>query len=321
MTSRTHEKVLIMEEAKFPVTKNVNSVSLEKGEEERSDKMEETLDNTVKPTETEMGMSVKEAEWNNETKNKPIEKAEKEEVVEVLNSWPVEYYLKHMINEKLIEGLVDNIRFNDSLSGARARKKKGKTYNVLPRGHVYEVILKKKITKKEDIGGNIEIPCSIGGLKHVNALVDQGSDVNVMPYSTYMKLTNERPVEKEIRPSLASHSYRYPLGIAGDVLVEIAEHVYPVEFVILDIKEDENRPFILRTPFLTTAKVVIKFDKGTITLRSGKCKTGFHRIHESPGTIERGVKNNIKPIAPTMTVNRLVLEWKERIRLHQKREI
>ncbi|GKF91698.1 hypothetical protein Tco_0275399 [Tanacetum coccineum] len=124
-TSKTPEKVLIREEAKFPVTKNVNYISLAKGEEERSDKTDETLDNTVKPTETEMGMSVKEAEWNNETKNKPIEKAEKEEVVEVLNSRLVEYYLKHVINEKLIEGLVDNNRFNDSLSRARDGKHRG----------------------------------------------------------------------------------------------------------------------------------------------------------------------------------------------------
>ncbi|GKE97085.1 reverse transcriptase domain-containing protein [Tanacetum coccineum] len=114
-----------------------------------------------------------------------------------------------------------------------------------------------------------------------------------MPYSTYMKLTDERPAETEIRLSLASHSYIYPLGIAEDVLVEIAKHVYPVDFVILDIKEDEKRPFILGTPFLTTAKAVIKFDKGTITLSSGKSKISFHRISKSPGTIERGVKNNI----------------------------
>ncbi|GKF79552.1 reverse transcriptase domain-containing protein [Tanacetum coccineum] len=99
-----------------------------------------------------------------------------------------------------------------------------------------------------------------------------------------MKLTNERPAETEIRLSLASHSYIYPLGIAEDVLVEIAKHVYPVDFVILDIKEDEKRAFILGTPFLTTAKAVIMFDKGTITLR-------------------------------------LVLEWEERIRLHQEKEI
>ncbi|GJQ99402.1 zinc finger, CCHC-type containing protein [Tanacetum coccineum] len=133
--------------------------------------------------------------------------------------------------------------FNDS--GAQVSKVKGKTYNVSPKGPVYDAILKKKITKKEDIGGNFEIPCSIEGLKHVNALVDQGFDVNVMPYSTYIKLTDERPAETNIRLSLASHSYIYPLGIVEDVLVDVAEHVYPVDFVILDIKEDEKRPFIL----------------------------------------------------------------------------
>ncbi|GJR13425.1 reverse transcriptase domain-containing protein [Tanacetum coccineum] len=129
-----------------------------------------------------------------------------------------------------------------------------------------------------------------------------------MPYSTYMKLTNERPAETDIRLSLASHSYIYPLGIAEDVLVEVAEHVYHVDFVILDIKENEKRPFILGTPFLTTAKAAINFDKGTITLRSGKSKISFHRIPDSPCITEKGVKNDIEPIAPTMTVNRLVLE-------------
>ncbi|GJZ52546.1 reverse transcriptase domain-containing protein [Tanacetum coccineum] len=95
----------------------------------------------------------------------------------------------------------------------------------------------------------------------------------------------------------------------------------PVDFVILDIKEDEKRPFILGTPFLTTAKAVIKFDKGTITLRSGKIKISFHRIPKSLCKIKRGVKNDIDPIAPTMTVNRLVLEWKEKIKLHLEKEM
>ncbi|GKE72242.1 hypothetical protein Tco_1534283 [Tanacetum coccineum] len=51
-TSRTPEKVLIREEAKFPVIKNVNSISLTKWEEERSNKTEVTPDNTEKPSET-----------------------------------------------------------------------------------------------------------------------------------------------------------------------------------------------------------------------------------------------------------------------------
>ncbi|GKD63436.1 zinc finger, CCHC-type containing protein [Tanacetum coccineum] len=241
-------------------------------------------------------MPVKEAEKEDESENEPNKKARKEETT-------------------------DNHRFNDSVSRARVRKIKGKTYNLSPRGSVYEAILRKKITRKEDTGGNFKIPCNIAGLKHMNALVDQGSDVNFMPLSTYMKRTDERPAETYIRLSLASHSYIYPLGIVEGILVEVAEHVYPMDFVILDVNEYKKRPFILGTPFLTTANAVIKFDKGTITLRSRKSKISFRRIPESLCKIERGVKNDIEPIAPTMTVNRLVLEWKERIKLHMEREM
>ncbi|GJR61581.1 MAK10-like protein [Tanacetum coccineum] len=109
--------------------------------------------------------------------------------------------------------------------------------------------------------------------------------------------------------------------IAEDILVEVAEHVYLLDFMIFYIKENKKRPFILGTPFLTTAKAAIKFDKGTITLRSGKSKISFHRIPDSPYMTEKGVKNDIKPIAPTMTVNRLVLEWEEKIKLHLEREM
>ncbi|GKF25529.1 hypothetical protein Tco_0081423, partial [Tanacetum coccineum] len=69
------------------------------------------------------------------------------------------------------------------------------------------------------------------------------------------------------------------------------------------------------------AEVVIKFDKGTITLRSGKSKISFHRIPESLGKDEKWIKNDIEPIAPTMIVNRLVSEWEERIKLHQEKEM
>ncbi|GKC83286.1 hypothetical protein Tco_1139003, partial [Tanacetum coccineum] len=135
--------------------------------------MKVTPDNTEKPTTTEEEMPVMEAETNNGAKNgaeyKSIKTPENEETVE-----------------------------------APVGKKKGKEYKVLPGGPVYDAILKKKITKKEDIGGNFKIPYSVRDLKHVNALVYQGFDVNIMPYSTYMKLTNERPAETDIRLWLAS---------------------------------------------------------------------------------------------------------------------
>nr|GEU84888.1 hypothetical protein [Tanacetum cinerariifolium] len=159
---------------------------------------------------------------------------------------------------------------------------------------------KNEPIKKAEREEAMEAPNSqpVGGLKHMTALVDQGSDINIMPLSTYMKLTKERPAEMDIRLSLASHSYIYPLGIAYDVLVDVVGNT------ILD-----------------EAKVVIKFDKGTITLRSGKSKISVYRIPESLSNIEKGIKNDIEPVAPTMTMNRLVLEWEERIKLHQEKEM
>ncbi|GKF76196.1 hypothetical protein Tco_0225640, partial [Tanacetum coccineum] len=85
-TSRTPKKVLIREESKFLVTKNVNSISLTKGEEERSDKKEVTPDNTERPTKTEAEMPVKKAETKNGAKNgagnKSIKTPENEEAVD-----------------------------------------------------------------------------------------------------------------------------------------------------------------------------------------------------------------------------------------------
>nr|GEW44382.1 MAK10-like protein [Tanacetum cinerariifolium] len=66
-TSLTSKKVLIREEAKFLVTKNVNSISLARGEEERSDKIDIAIGNNIeKPTRTKIRMQVKEAEKKNE---------------------------------------------------------------------------------------------------------------------------------------------------------------------------------------------------------------------------------------------------------------
>ncbi|GJV57478.1 hypothetical protein Tco_1458483 [Tanacetum coccineum] len=65
-------------------------------------------------------------EAENRIKNKPVKSAkmkltqiEEEELVETPSSRPVGYYLKHKINKKLVEGLTENQRFNDSLSATR----------------------------------------------------------------------------------------------------------------------------------------------------------------------------------------------------------
>ncbi|GJU62896.1 hypothetical protein Tco_1244731 [Tanacetum coccineum] len=129
--SRTHdEKVLIREEAKFPVTKNVNSNSPARNEEEENNKTDKTPDNTKMPIEMEMPLRKAEAvnRAENGAENKSIKTPENDEAVEAPGSQPVAYYLKHKINEKLTKGLVKNNRFNNSLSGTEVWNEMGKAY-------------------------------------------------------------------------------------------------------------------------------------------------------------------------------------------------
>nr|GEY94494.1 hypothetical protein [Tanacetum cinerariifolium] len=50
------------------------------------------------------------------------------------SSQPIVYYLKYEINEKIIEGLVYNYKYNNSLLATRLGKMDHETYNSLPAG-------------------------------------------------------------------------------------------------------------------------------------------------------------------------------------------
>ncbi|GJW90323.1 MAK10-like protein [Tanacetum coccineum] len=244
----------------------------------------------------------------------------KKEMEDETNDEPIRNIEEEIKGDK-IEDQVEMPRYNDSLLATHLGKIDYETYISLPLGPIYDTILKKKITKKEDMGGYFVIPCNIGGLKYMDALGDQGSDVNVMHLSIYNRLTSEKPVGTNIRLSIAIHSYIFPLGIAEDVLVEIAGYIYPIDFMILDVKEDKKKPFILGTPFLTTAKSKIRLNTGTITLKSGKNKINFFKTPGSFCRVKEGTENGIDPTTPNTTVSRLILEWEEIIKLHQEKEM
>ncbi|GKB46367.1 hypothetical protein Tco_0897120 [Tanacetum coccineum] len=74
----TFEKVLIRKEAKFLVTKKVNSISLTRGEEEKSKKTDVTIgDDIEKPTKTETEIPVKEPRRGIKLRTSQTEKPEK----------------------------------------------------------------------------------------------------------------------------------------------------------------------------------------------------------------------------------------------------
>ncbi|GKA12333.1 reverse transcriptase domain-containing protein [Tanacetum coccineum] len=57
---------------------------------------------------------------------------------------------------------------------------------------------------------------------------------------------------------LVDKSFQYPVGIAENTLVEVVKFTFPVDFVILEMKEDSKVSLILGRPFLYTTDAVIR---------------------------------------------------------------
>ncbi|KAL8491564.1 hypothetical protein ACS0TY_023238 [Phlomoides rotata] len=58
----------------------------------------------------------------------------------------------------------------------------------------------------------------------------------------------------------------YPEGIIEDVLIKVDKFIFPVDFVVLEMKKDESVPLILGRPFLATGGAVIDVKKGELVL-------------------------------------------------------
>ncbi|GJR50620.1 hypothetical protein Tco_1401141 [Tanacetum coccineum] len=238
-----------------PMTKNVNAISLIKIEKEKGvEGCKVVEENVMELNELDALEPIeslnKEEEMEEGTDGRSV-KGKKEELtgvkmeVEVLVETPrsrhIGYYLKHKINKKLIEGLIDNHKYNESFLDIRLGKMDHETYKSLPAKSMYNAILKKKLVKKDDMERNFVIPCNIGGIKNTFLDNNQGRD--------------------------------------------------------------------------------IRFEKGMITLNSGKNKIYFVKVPALPSELEKNVEDDLDPITPTNTISKLILEWEERIKYHQEKEM
>ena len=78
------------------------------------------------------------------------------------------------------------------------------------------------------------ISIMIGGKVVEKALLDLGASVNLLPYSIYKQLGLNELKPTSITLSLADRLVKIPRGIVEDVLVQVENFYYPVDFVVLD---------------------------------------------------------------------------------------
>ncbi|RDY04011.1 hypothetical protein CR513_12321, partial [Mucuna pruriens] len=113
------------------------------------------------------------------------------------------------------------------------------------------------------------VPCTISGCTFVDAMLNLGASINVMPTSVYksLKFRDLGPMGMTIQ--LANRSTVQPLGILEDVLVQVNDLIFLVDFYVLNMEDEtsgKGSALIMGRPFLMTAKTKINVYVGTLSM-------------------------------------------------------
>ncbi|KAA3462831.1 oligopeptide transporter 4-like [Gossypium australe] len=78
----------------------------------------------------------------------------------------------------------------------------------------------------------------------------------------------------QITLQLVNRSSVYPNGVLEDVLVNVRSFIIPVDFIVLDFKDDHEIPILLGRPFLATSRSTIDLEKNELTMKiNGETET------------------------------------------------
>ncbi|XP_040988944.1 uncharacterized protein LOC121236561 [Juglans microcarpa x Juglans regia] len=157
-------------------------------------------------------------------------------------------------------------KFLKELCTTKRRQKLKGCEKVRVRENVSTVIQRKLPAKCKD-PSMFTIPCTIGNTRFEKVMIDLGASINVMPYSIYAFLKLGPLNKTGIVIQLADRSNAYPKGVVEDVLVQINELVFPVDFYVLDMENgDQTAPILLGRSFLKTSKTKIDVHSGIFTM-------------------------------------------------------
>ncbi|XP_021775703.1 uncharacterized protein LOC110739552 [Chenopodium quinoa] len=109
---------------------------------------------------------------------------------------------------------------------------------------------------------------------------------------------------------------RLPKVVVEDVLVKVGELVFPVDFVVMDMKEDYKIPIIFGRPFLATSQALIDVPKGQVTIRAQYKQVMFKLFDEHNSIFDGGTCLRIDAIDPLVdkyVFDRMFVRRKDKI--------
>ena len=110
------------------------------------------------------------------------------------------------------------------------------------------------------------ISCSIYDCHFEQALCDLGASVNIMPKTTFEKLSYPSLSPTMMCVQLADSTIRYHEGFVHNLLVQVKDTFMIMDFMVLHMEGDLGISLIIGRPFLRDARAIIDVGTGKISL-------------------------------------------------------
>lgn len=176
----------------------------------------------------------------------------------------LEILKKLHINIPFTDALTQMPSYAKFLKEILSKKREVETCETVALTEECSALLQNKLPPKLKDPGSFSKICLIGNASFDKALCDLGASVSLMPHSVYEKLGIGEIKPTRMSLQLADRSVRLPL--------QVGKFFIPVDFVVIEMEEDQQISIILGRPFLATAGAVIDVKNGKLTLQVGEEK-------------------------------------------------
>ena len=178
----------------------------------------------------------------------------------------MEVFKKLQINilfTNALEQMPSYVKFMKDILSKKRRLSDFETVNLIEE---CSAILQRKLPQKLKDPGSFTIPCTIGNSIFERALCDLGASINLMSLSIFRRLRLGEARPTKVTLQLVDMSLKHPRGVIEDVLVTVDKFIFPIDFIVLDTKEEKEIPIILGRPLLATGKAMIDVQQGELKL-------------------------------------------------------
>nr|XP_027066470.1 uncharacterized protein LOC113692278 [Coffea arabica] len=192
-------------------------------------------------------------------------KAKKEESEkEILDT-----FRKIEINIPLLEAIRQLPKYARFLKELCTNRKKLNFQDKVRVGENVSAVLQKKLPQKCKDQSMFTIPCIIGQKRIERGMLDLGASINVMPLSIFKALNLGSLKETGVVIQLADRSNVYSEDVVEDVLVKVNEFIFPADFYIVDMNDDNlvsSAVLLLGRPFMSTGRTKIDVHENTLSV-------------------------------------------------------